>query len=228
MVDIYVLCLYVYMHVRGVGRGTHQQTDTRVHRSPRLVMFYGSGYILRFFFFLMPFLRALYNHNSGYVITFKRVFTHVPPQLAAHAHKLGRYTCTHVHHAPRTHCAGFPGVGFFFNFNVRASHLTTKHRRRSPPRGIKDPWARLLLVTTSLPACPLFLRPENSCSFVCFQYYVFISNFFLFFFFFYQYYRHSNRNIFNHLENPSHMSPDNNIIILSKLVFLECLSIFLK
>jgi len=40
--------------------------------------------------------------------------------------------------------------------NVRASHLTTKRRRHSPPRGIKDPWARPLLVTTSLPACPLF------------------------------------------------------------------------
>lgn len=45
---------------RGVGRGTHgthQQTDIGVHRSPRLVMFYGSGYI--FFFYLNPFSRSL-------------------------------------------------------------------------------------------------------------------------------------------------------------------------
>lgn len=155
------------------------------------------------------------------IYIFKRVYFALAPTTF-----FTRRTHLHTHKYSRL---WLPWSGFlfiFFNLNVRASHLTTKRRRHSPPWGIKDLWARLLLVTTSLPACPLFYGSKIVVSFFIFSVYFFYLVSFLFFSL--QYYRSSNRNIFNRLENPSYISSVDNIIILSKLVFLEFLSIFLK
>lgn len=94
------------------------------------------------------------------------------------------------------------------------------------PRGsrVKDPWARLPLVTTSLPACLLFhIRPENILLFL----YIFSIPIYVCFFFFCFFTNIIAVRIGTYIFNRSWK--DNNIIILSKLVFFfEFLSIFLK
>lgn len=99
---------------------TLQQTDIGVHRSPRLVMFYGSGYIFRLFFFILILFCARFDRNSGNVIRYiiynigiclNASFTFAPlPTLNEHIF-------THIY-TGMLGCSGFFRVGFYLFFSI--------------------------------------------------------------------------------------------------------------
>lgn len=210
--------VYTWTSERRWSEHTHQQTDIRVHRSPRLVMFYGSGYILCFFSVLFHFCtHALPDHNSGNVITFKRFFTHTYVSFLVHTH-----TQMYIK-------LGFPGVRFFqflcsrFSLDYQTPPPSPAERKRSVGAHGSCWWQQVFRHILYFMARKLLLFLYN----IIFVYFYFFSFriIVIFIFFLYQYYiyRSSNRNIFNHLEN---RRTHDNIIILSKQVFLEFLSIF--
>lgn len=145
-------------------------------------MFYGSGYILRLFLFFLSYslfiffsilralLIALYMTaiGSGNVIAFKNASLYrsslsVPQHVLFFTIK--RIIWTHARFPTRLPWSEY---FFFFCFSILMFALLTwlPNAAAAPPRGdraVKDPWARLLLmmVTTSLPACPLFYDPKT-------------------------------------------------------------------
>lgn len=114
---------------------------------------------------------------------------------------------------------------YFFQFECSRFSLDYQTPPPQPPVGHKGSVGAAPAGDNKPSGMSFILWLENSCFF----FYIFGIFFYLVsFLFFPQYYRSSNRNIFNRLENPSYISSVDNIIILSKLVFLEFLSIFLK
>lgn len=153
----------------------------------------------------------------------KRVFCFRPH----YQHTTNTFAHTHTYTQVCSTLASMEWVFiYFFQFECSRFSLDYQTLPPQPPAGHKGSVGAAPAGDNKPSGMSFILWLENSCCFFI-LYFRYIFYFFLFWFFF-QYYRSSNRNIFNSLKNPSYISSDDNIIILSKLVFLEFLSIFLK